>query len=86
MADARELKLDLVGGGEHDWNRLFYQFGLLGQDSVERVSGLTHLLGVVLMLAGLAWVLYFALPADKKESIAARLTDRLPAAHLLFED
>ncbi len=86
MADARELKLDLVGGGEHDWNRLFYQFGLLGQDSVERVSGLTHVLGVVLMLAGLAWILYFALPAEKKEAVAAWLTDRLPALRVLFED
>jgi hypothetical protein len=86
MADARELKLDLVGGGEHDWNRLFYQFGLLGQGSVERVSGLTHVLGVVLMLAGLAWILYFVLPAEKKETVAARLTDRLPALRVLFED
>lgn len=86
MADARVLKLDLVGGGEHDWNRLFYQFGLLGEDSVARVSGLTHLLGVVVMLAGLVWILYFALPVDKKEAIARRLTDRLPATRLLFDD
>lgn len=86
MADARDLKLDLVGGGEHDWNRLFYRFGLLGQDSVDRVSGSTHFLGVAVMLAGLAWILYFVLPADRKSAIAARLSERLPATRLLFED
>src|SRR5262249_31179713 len=52
MADARELKLPLVGGGENDWNHLFYQWGLLGEDSVRRIAWLTHSAGVTLMLAG----------------------------------
>lgn len=55
MADARTLSLDLVGGGEHDWNTLFYQFGLLSEESVARVSGLTRGAGVALMVVGLAW-------------------------------
>ena len=55
MADARTLQLDLVGGGEHDWNTLFYQFGLLGEDSVARVSGLTRGAGLALMAGGLVW-------------------------------
>ncbi len=62
MADARDLALPLVGGGDHDWNELLYRFDLLDQGSVETLSGLTRAGGVVLMLAGFAWVLFFALP------------------------
>ena len=38
MADARELQLELVGGGEHDWNELFYRFRLLSEESVATVA------------------------------------------------
>ena len=55
MADARTLQLDLVGGGEHDWNTLFYQFGLLSEESVARISGLTRGTGLAMMVGGLAW-------------------------------
>jgi hypothetical protein len=72
MADAREMTLDLVGGGEHDWTQLFYQFGLLGEEPVRVVSALTHHLGVALMLAATAWIACFAFPASMRESIAAR--------------
>lgn len=57
MADARDLALPLVGGGEHDWNTLFYDFGLLGQDHVAAIAGGTRTLGFLVMwgaLAGLA--------------------------------
>lgn len=86
MADARVMRLDLVGGGEHDWNTLFYSFGLLGEDSVARISGLTQFLGVVVMLAGLAWVIYFALPQGPRQVIAGRLTGRFPVLQILFEE
>ena len=52
MADARAMALPLVGGGEHDWTQLFYQFGLLGEESVATVSSLTRALGVIVMAAG----------------------------------
>jgi hypothetical protein len=51
MADARELKLPLVGGGENDWNFIFYQWGLLSEDSVRRVSGATQGAGMLFMSA-----------------------------------
>ena len=86
MADAREMKLELVGGGEHDWTQLFYQFGLLGEESVARVSGLTHGLGVMVMRAALTWCAFFVLPAGKKEAIGAELTGRFPSLQFLFED
>lgn len=58
MADARSLSLPLVGGGDHDWNELFYRFGLLGESSVQGVAALTHMLGTLVMLAGLGWSAY----------------------------
>ncbi|HEV8119642.1 MAG TPA: hypothetical protein VGQ67_01460, partial [Candidatus Polarisedimenticolia bacterium] len=53
MADARDLALPLVGGGEHDWNTLFYSFGLLGQDSVAAIAGVTRALGFLVMWGAL---------------------------------
>jgi hypothetical protein len=72
MADARTLALPLVGGGENDWNTLFYRFGLLGEGSVAAISGLTHHLGVVTMLAGLLWSLLFVLPGALLPAALAR--------------
>ena len=70
MADARELKLPLVGGGENDWNHLFYQWGLLGEDSVRRIAALTHAAGVIVMLAGCLAALFLALPGATRRSLA----------------
>lgn len=61
MADARDLALPLVGGGEHDWNELFFRFGLLGRDSVSAVSGGTRAIAVASMLAGAGWCAALAL-------------------------
>jgi hypothetical protein len=92
MADARTLQLDLVGGGEHDWNTLFYQFGLLSEASVARVSGLTRGAGLALMIAGLAWacgtILWASdtiLPAAVRESIDRAADERSPALRYLLE-
>ncbi len=76
MADARSLNLPLVGGGDHDWNELFYRFGLLGESSVQGVAALTHLLGALLMLVGLVWSLYFLLPPTSQDRILRALSRR----------
>jgi len=86
MADARELNLPLVGGGDHDWNELFYRFGLLGEESVARVAGATHLLGTVIMAGGLLWWLYFGLPTSAQRRVNEAITSRSPALELLFPD
>ena len=78
MADARDLALPLVGGGDHDWNELFFRFGLLAEPSVERVSSMTHLAGVLVMLVGLLWGVYFVLPAEKRRRVQNDLTSRWP--------
>jgi len=85
MADARTLRLDLVGGGEHDWNTLFYQFGLLGEESVARVSGLTRGAGLVLMAAGLAWAAATLLPPPARRRIDRAFGDWSPALRRLLE-
>src|SRR5262245_40544053 len=84
MADARTLALDLVGGGEQDWNTLFYQFGLLGEESVARVSGLTRGAGLLLMVAGRAWACATILPAAMRARLAAA-DGRSPAFRYLLE-
>ncbi len=78
MADARTLALPLVGGGDHDWNELFFRFGLLGESAVQRTAFVTHAAGVVLMLAGLAWAALFALPQRRLRGIRERLAERWP--------
>lgn len=83
MADARDLAIPLVGGGVHDWNHLFFQFGVLDADSVAMISGTTKALGVVIMLIGLAWWLVLTLPPGFQERFKRGLPDdRLRA---LFE-
>jgi len=85
MADARDLALPLVGGGDHDWNTLFYQFGLLGASSVARVSTATHRAGVVVMLASVVWAGYFLLADGARSSIEAWLERRAPALRYLID-
>lgn len=84
MADARDLALPLVGGGDHDWNNLFYTFGLLGEDNVRRVSALTHHTGVAVMIVGLAWAASFLLRGGLREKFDTFVGDRLPALAPLF--
>ena len=78
MADSRALALPLVGGGDHDWNELFYRFGLLGEDAVRRVAGLTRAFGVAGMLAGLSWTAFFILPAGPQAAVRDTLIRRFP--------
>ena len=85
MADARDLALPLVGGGHHDWNTLFYTFGLLSQESVAFVSAATRWTGAAIMLSSLAWGGYFLLAGRAKERIDALVADRAPALRYLLE-
>lgn len=78
MSDARDLALPLVGGGDHDWNNLFYVFGLLGQDSVAAVSAWTHRFGTLMMVAALAWLGTFLLSGSLRERFDALVQERLP--------
>ena len=74
-----------MGGGHHDWNTLFYTFGLLSQESVAFVSAATHWTGAAIMLSSLAWGGYFLLAGRVKERIDALVADRAPALRYLLE-
>lgn len=73
MADARELALPLVGGGDHDWNTLFYRWGVLSETAVARIAASTRALGIVFLVAGLAWAVCLALPASVRLPLRERL-------------
>jgi len=85
MADARELNLPLVGGGHHDWNHLFYAFGVLDQPSVELISGTTFVLGCVVMLVGLAWGSVMVLPEPRGRLVRGWLVARVGWLERLLE-
>jgi hypothetical protein len=59
MADARAEALPLVGSGDHDWNILFGQWGLLLQD--EAIGHTSRFLGWLGMLASTCWLALRAL-------------------------
>lgn len=84
MADARELKLPLVGGGENDWNHLLYEWGMLGEDSVRALSTATHAAGVAFMAGACLWMGFLALPPALQESLAGPLAQRLPWLRKLY--
>jgi hypothetical protein len=71
MADARAQALPLVGSGEHDWEILFGQWGLLAQD--QKIGGMMRTLGWLGMIATMAWLAY------------RMRTDAAPGAHPLSE-
>ncbi len=85
MADARDLRLDLVGGGEHDWNELFYRLGVLDEPHVQAIAGATRALAILVMLAGLAWVTVFVLPARFRGGLVVRLAGVAPRAARLLD-
>lgn len=61
MADARAQALSLVGSGEHDWEILFTQWGLLTRDTA--IGGATRAIGWLGMLAVVAWLAWRGRPA-----------------------
>ena len=58
VADARAMALPLVGGGEHDWNYLLGELGLLARD--QAISHAIVVTGVLLVLGSTAWGLVSA--------------------------
>jgi len=66
MADARTLALPLVGAGEHDWELLFGQWGVLQHDRA--IAGVTRSLGWLGMIASIVWLAWMALRAHSRDS------------------
>jgi hypothetical protein len=60
MADARTQALSLVGSGEHDWEILFGQWGLLAHDRM--LGGATRAIGwcgMLFTVAGFLWGVFW---------------------------
>lgn len=53
IADARALDLPLVGGGEHDWNFILSDLGMLSRDT--QIAESVRFLGWIIMVLALAW-------------------------------
>ena len=54
MADARALQLPLVGGGDHDWNTIFFRWNILSYDT--QIAGVVKTIGWAGMAFAVAWV------------------------------
>jgi hypothetical protein len=53
IADARAMRLPLVGGGIHDWNFLLGKWNILRYDLA--ISNVVFILGVIIMTGALLW-------------------------------
>lgn len=66
MADARDMALPLVGGGDHDWNYIFSDLGVLNKD--KQIAGVVRAFGWVIMVSATIWL---GLKAILKPEMAA---------------
>ena len=56
MADARVQELPLVGGGDHDWARIFGRWHVLNHDT--QIAAVVRTAGWLGMAAACAWVIW----------------------------
>lgn len=56
IADARKMQLPLVGSGDHDWNIILSDLGMLQFDST--LAGIVKAGGWLIMISALAWLIY----------------------------
>jgi hypothetical protein len=63
MADAQLMELPLVGGGEHDWNILFADWGVLTYAT--QYAQFARGFGFLVMLVATVWGLFEALDAKQ---------------------
>ena len=56
MADARARELPLVGGGDHDWARIFGRWGVLAHDT--QIAAVVRFIGWTGMAGAYLWVVW----------------------------
>ncbi len=64
MADARTLALPLVGSGDHDWEILFAQWGVLVHD--QAIGGTMRVFGWLGMLVTIVWLVWMCVRASSR--------------------
>lgn len=65
MADARDMMIPLVGGGDHDWNYILSELGVLHKD--KDIAGVTRAFGWVIMISAIGWLALKAVRAEGKK-------------------
>jgi hypothetical protein len=71
MADARRMELPLVGGGDHDWNIIFFRWGLLQYDT--QIAVAVKLVAWVGIAVTCAWVFWRAWQDRRRATVEPRL-------------
>ncbi len=70
LQDARAQELPLVGGGEHDWNRILYSLGLLQWD--REIGGALWFLGfVIIVVFALLGIFYSVKPQNRESAVSS---------------
>jgi hypothetical protein len=74
MADARAQELPLVGGGEHDWEHIFGNNGLLAKDTA--IAHVVNTIGWIGMIASVAFaiVVWYSQRGERESVAEARPT------------
>ena len=67
MADARKLKLPLVGGGDHDWNTIFTRWDVLQYDT--RIAAAVRLIGWLGIAGTCGWVIWRAWQDRRRSAV-----------------
>jgi hypothetical protein len=70
MADAHTMDLPLVGGGDHDWNLLFSEWGVLIHST--QYAQLAHGFGFLVMLVATVWGLFEAIDTKQQAPMVRR--------------
>ena len=63
MADARKMELPLVGSGDHDWNIILSEFGMLQFDT--SIATAVKAIGWLIMVSSILWLVIIGLRSEE---------------------
>ena len=65
IADAKKMELPLVGSGDHDWNIILSDLGMLQYDT--SIATVVKALGWLIMVSSVAWFIFISLRFRKED-------------------
>jgi hypothetical protein len=65
IADARRMRLPLVGGGIHDWNTILSNMDMLKYDTL--IAGIVKTFGWLIMISSVVWLVVIAIKNKSDE-------------------
>lgn len=75
VGDAQAMELPLVGGGDHDWNLLLSDWGLLSHAT--QYAHLVNGFGFLVMLVATIWGIFEALDPSSRSGVSTTHIDRI---------